>query len=223
MSLFGDIVKDILKESVDVSTVNDAINHHYEAIIKYKTDGEDEHTDQRLIQPVAYGTTKSGNPVVRAFQPYGDSTTKGTAWKFFRLDRIVDWKTLKLHIFSQPPGTSKEVILGKFNPNGDETMEDVFNIASFGKGKKEKTVLGPVTKNDVSQNKGNTVPTPQENPATGQKPTGPVTKDDVKAANGEKPDNERLRNKLSDEDYVSQALNDYEYGPDNNKETEEEI
>lgn len=219
MSLFSEIVEEILTESVDISTVNDAINHHYEAIIKYRTEGGDEAIGERLIQPVAYGTTKSGNPVIRAFQPYGESTTKQTAWKFFRLDRITDWKTLKQHTFRKPPGASKEMILGKFNQNGDETMDDVYNIAKFGgKSTPAPKVSGPINKVELTTNGGNNIPKKNENPVTGSSPKGPVTKQDIADANKED-QNARLRNKMSDEDYLSQALNDYEYGAeeDNNE------
>lgn len=222
MSLFSEIVGEILTESVDISTVNDAINHHYEAIITYKTDGQDNATGQRLIQPVAYGLTKSGYPVVRAFQPYGDTTTKQTAWKFFRLDRIVDWKTLKLHTFGRPPGASKEMMLGKFNENGDETMSDVYNIANFGKKTvQNNTVSGPIMKKDASSNNGEHNRTEKENPVTGSSPKGPVKKQDVVNANSQINQTDRLKNKMSDDNYLSQALNDYEYGPEDNEEEKE--
>ena len=222
MSLFSEIVDEILTESVDISTVNDAINHHYEAIIKYKTDGRDDAAGERLIQPVAYGLTKSGYPVVRAFQPYGDTTTRQTAWKFFRLDRIVDWKTLNLHTFSKPPGASREMMLGKFNERGDETMSDVYNIASFGKKKTiEPTTSGPVTKKDVVVNGGEHKREKEENPVTGNRPKDPVAKQDIITANNKTNQIDRLKNKVSDDEYVSQAMNDYEYGPEDNKEENE--
>ena len=71
-----------------VSNVNDAIDNLRQVEIRYNSGGEPVATGRRIIYPVAYGVTKSGNPVVRAFEPYGDTKTKTPAWKFFRLDRI---------------------------------------------------------------------------------------------------------------------------------------
>ena len=231
MSLFGEILQS-LNESVDVNAVNDAINKRYEVVMTYHSKGEDKNTGQRLIQPVAYGTTKAGYPVIRAYQPYGDTTTKTPSWKFFRLDRIGEWRPLTMHTFNQPPGASKEALLGSFNPNGDETMSQVYNIANFGGGKQiksvtpEKNISGPVTKNDVVNRNGNTQTKQQ---SLQQAPTGPVSKQDVKNANEpeipksgqtNQSNTERLAKKLSDRDYLSQAMTDAEYWADDNEEQE---
>lgn len=225
MSLFGKILQS-LNESADVKAVNDAINNRYEVVITYHSKGKDENTGQRLIQPVAYGTTTAGYPVIRAYQPYGDTTTRTPSWKFFRLDRIDEWRPLTMHQFSMPPGASREATLGSFNPNGDETMAQVYNIADFGGGSAKvkkvapkQNVSGPVTKNDVVNRDGNTEIKKQQTPQ--QAPNGPVTKQDVQAANNEPQQQnaqERLMNKLSDKDYLSQAMTDAEYGTTDNKE-----
>lgn len=226
MSLFGEILRS-LNESADVKAVNDAINNRYEVVITYHSKGKNENTGQRLIQPVAYGTTTAGYPVVRAYQPYGDTTTKTPSWKFFRLDRIDEWRPLTMHQFSMPPGASREAMLGSFNPNGDETMAQVYNIANFGGGnakvKKVATrqgVSGPVTKNDAVNRGGNTEVKKRQ--PSQQSPNGPVTKQDVRTANNEQPwqqdAQQRLMNKLSDKDYLSKAMTDAEYGTEDNEE-----
>ena len=70
MGFFSEIVESLLlTEGVPVGKVNDAIDRTYEVEINYRTDGKDEATGKRVIQPVAYGLTKAGNPVIRAFQP----------------------------------------------------------------------------------------------------------------------------------------------------------
>jgi hypothetical protein len=115
MTLFDRIVSEILSESVDVSKVNDAIDNTYEVVINYHSKGEDNNTGEKLIQPVAYGTTKAGYPVIIAYQPYGDTTTKTPSWKFFRLDRIDNWLAITANKFSMPPGMRYEARLGKFN------------------------------------------------------------------------------------------------------------
>lgn len=138
----------LLMEGVaNVSDVNDAINHLTQVEIRYLTDGKPIATGRRIIYPVAYGLTKSGNPVIRAFEPYGDTSTKVPAWKFFRLDRIKNWRPLKKSF--------KGERLEGFNENGDETMSVVYNIANIaGKPKKiqKQPQVGtePITKGDIS-------------------------------------------------------------------------
>ena len=99
--MFSKIIDEILAESVSVSDINDAIDNHKRIIINYHTDGEDNATGARVIEVYVYGTTKAGNPVIRAFQPYGDTTSRVPSWKFFRLDRISDWKDTQQR-FSRP-------------------------------------------------------------------------------------------------------------------------
>lgn len=228
MSIFSEIVREILEENVDVKSVNDAIDRKYEVLINYRGE-EGEHTGPREIQPVAYGTTKAGFPAIRAFQPNGDTSSRVPSWKMFRLDRIESWKPQPDKVFDQPPGFDQQ-ILGQFNPNGDESMSQVFKVASFGGtnpvGGEPNAVQGPVTKQDVhtgNQATGpNTMPnsTPGERPVQKQYTQGPVTKQDVQAVNQtqDTPEMERLRNKLADEDYVSQAIKDAEYGDEENNE-----
>ena len=194
MSLFADIVRDILNESVDVKSVNDAIDRKYEVLINYRGE-EGEHTGIREIQPVAYGTTKAGFPAIRAFQPNGDTSSRVPSWKLFRLDRIESWKPQPNNVFDEPPGFQQQ-ILGQFNPNGDDSMSQVFKIASFG------------TNSPVGGEPGDV--------------KGPVTKQDVQAVNSEPEKDtagiERLRNKLADQDYVSQAIKDAGLGDEENNE-----
>lgn len=124
----------LLKESASVTNVNDAINKHYRVIINYKTRGEDIANGSRLIEVYAYGLSKAGNPVIRAFQPYGDTASRVPSWKLFRLDRITTWKPTK-QIFTHPASDYYKG-LGEFNKDGDLSMSVVYNIASFGGGNK---------------------------------------------------------------------------------------
>ena len=78
-----------------------------------------------------------------------------------------------------------------------------------------------VTKQQGKTN--NTVINPPEGgrPVQKQYTQGPVTKQDVRAVNQEPQTSgiEHLKNKLADQDYVSQAIKDAEYNDeDNNKE-----
>lgn len=156
MGFFSEIVESVLlTEGVPVGKVNDAIDRTYEVEINYRTDGKDEATGKRVIQPVAYGLTKAGNPVIRAFQPYGDTTSKIPSWKFFRLDRIIGWKPKYKSVFREaPPGMHNAE--GEFNPNGDKTMSIVYNIAQFGNKPKRPNVQvadngGPVEKEKIKK------------------------------------------------------------------------
>lgn len=153
MGFFSDIVESILlTESIPVGKVNDAINRTYEVEINYHTDGKDEATGKRIIQPVAYGLTKAGNPVIRAFQPYGDTTSKIPSWKFFRLDRIASWKPKYKQVFRTPPPGMHEAD-GTFNPNGDKTMSIVYNIAQFNSTNKNSNIQAGETGGPVEKDK----------------------------------------------------------------------
>lgn len=227
MSVFSEIVSEILCENVDVKSINDSIDKTYGVVINYR--GETgTHTGKRLIQPVAYGTTKAGFPAIRAFQPNGDTSSRIPSWKLFRIDRIESWEPHPEDVFDEPPGFNQQ--LGRFNPNGDDSMAQVFKVASFGTnqpvGGDTDNVKGPVMKQDIETGNqdvpGNTVKQPgAQRPVQRQYTQGPVTKQDVQAVNNElqkeNPAIDRLKDKLSDEDYVSQAIKDADY-EDNNEE-----
>ena len=84
--------------------------------------------------PVAFGLTKSGYPVIRAFETFGDTKTIVPEWKFFRVDRISSWRDTN-KVFHE--------IDRRFNPNGDRTMRVVYNIADFNK---QSITNAPTTK-----------------------------------------------------------------------------
>lgn len=123
------INKILLKETVSINDVESAIDNHNKVIINYHSKGEDNNTGARVIEVYAYGLTKAGNPVIRCFQPYGDTTSRVPSWKFFRLDRISAWEPTK-QVFSRPADEYYKG-LGEFNENGDETMSVVYKIATF--------------------------------------------------------------------------------------------
>ena len=104
-----DIIKHIINESVSGEEVLDAIHNKKYVRIKYDDGkpamkGVDKGNPKgsRVILPMAYGTTKAGNPVVRAFQWNGNSRRGAPKWKFFRLDRITSWKPFRKQ-YSAPP------------------------------------------------------------------------------------------------------------------------
>lgn len=139
----------LLTESVGVDEVNDALDNHKRVIINYRSKGEDKNTGARVIEVYAYGLTKAGNPCIRAFQPYGDTTSRVPSWKFFRLDRIIEWKPTE-QTFDRPADFYYKN-LGNFNPNGDETMSVVYKVAKFGNDQIPQVPVNddPKTKEDV--------------------------------------------------------------------------
>lgn len=102
--------------------INSAIDNRNTAIIRYKSKGKNEHTQQRTIFPVAYGVNKKGNQVVRAYQTGGDTTTVKPGWKFFRVDRILSWYNMRKTKFDM----RMLVNLG-YNRDGDKLMTQLFN------------------------------------------------------------------------------------------------
>lgn len=149
-NIYGGIGKGELSRNI-----NNAINNHWSAIIRYNTQDKGEHTHARVIFPVAYGRTKADNDVVRAYQGRGDTTTIKPGWKFFRTDRILSWKNIRKSNFD----TSQ---LRAFNDKGDNSMSVVYNIATLGKVKKVKkgkngktqvTITAkPITKKQITNN-----------------------------------------------------------------------
>lgn len=124
MNLLLEIYKKLtLKESVSTASVSDSIEGRYQVTINYE--GDPAHgiaPGLRTIQTYVYGLTKAGNPVIRAYQPYGDTASNVPSWKFFRLDRIKSWKPTYALVTTPAPG---------FNPNGDKSMSVVYSIANF--------------------------------------------------------------------------------------------
>lgn len=144
MTLFEEIVSEILTEDVPIGKINDAIARTYEVKINYQSE-DDNASGERIIQPVAYGLTKAGKPAIRAYQPFGDTQTSVPAWKLFLLSGIINWKPMFKRVFLTPPDG--------FNSNDDRGMSTVYKIAHFSKQiEKQPTPVksnGPVKKTDT--------------------------------------------------------------------------
>ncbi len=127
--------KIILNESVSSNSVTDSIKNKYRVTINYE--GDPSHgvaPGLRTIEVYAYGLTKAGNPVIRAYQPYGDTVSTVPNWKFFRLDRIKTWKPTYALVTQPAPG---------FNPNGDKSMSEVYTVADFNQTTDISNATGP--------------------------------------------------------------------------------
>jgi hypothetical protein len=133
------VIRDILTENVTQSEIVDATNKKYEVIINYEPDNNGNGGGERLIQPCVYGRSTAGNYVLRAYQPYGDSSSKSSGWKEFRVDKIKNWDPQKDRTFQQPPG---------FNTAGDNGMSDIYVMSDFGGTKGEIETAAPNTSKD---------------------------------------------------------------------------
>jgi hypothetical protein len=133
--LFEIYKKLILKEAVSTNSITNSIENKYRVTINYE--GDPSHgvaPGLRTIEVYAYGLTSAGNPVIRAYQPYGDTATKVPGWKFFRIDRIKSWKPTYSLVTTPAPG---------FNPSGDRSMSEVYSIADFTKKTNHGDETGP--------------------------------------------------------------------------------
>ena len=129
INLFEALVK-VLNESVSDQDVIRAIEGKNYVEMNY-ADENSSATGRRIIEPYAYGLTKAGNPVLRAYQISGDSLRGKPMWKFFRLDRIIGWKPRK-QTFNTPPPMHGYTFSPDYNENGDKSMSVVYAQANFG-------------------------------------------------------------------------------------------
>ena len=117
-----EITRGLLYEGVSNEEIRNAIEGHKYVVINYEgTDGT--HNGKRMIQPVAFGCTTAGHPVIRAYENFGDTKTAVPRWKYLRVDRISSWKETD-KTFNTPAEL--------FNPDDDKTMSVVYLIAKFG-------------------------------------------------------------------------------------------
>ena len=132
MSLLREILAEsfLLMEDASVDAINNAVNNMHPVRIVYNGPSGTGN-GEREIYPVAYGISTAGNPVVRAFQPQGSTSSEVPAWKFFRLDRIKRWDNDNSRTFNPEE-------LNGFNENGDEQIETLYAISPIGNARPEK-------------------------------------------------------------------------------------
>lgn len=122
------ILKEVLNEDVTPQEVNDSINKKVQVIITY-SDEENRAPKKRLIEPYAYGRSKAGNSVFRAFQYEGDTYRGKPKWKLFRLDRVTSWMPTEKHFNADPKERKWSEIA--YNETGDNSMSTVLNMVRF--------------------------------------------------------------------------------------------
>ena len=132
MSLLREILAEsfLLREDTSVDAINNAINNMHPLRIVYNGPSGTAN-GERVIYPVAYGISTAGNPVVRAFQPQGSTSTEVPAWKFFRIDRIKRWDNDNSRTFNPEE-------LNGFNEKGDEQIETLYAISPIGNAQPQK-------------------------------------------------------------------------------------
>ena len=119
--------KSLIVEIASIDSVVKAIKQKDKVVIYYAGD-EPGGKGLRNIEPVCFGYSKAGNPVLRAWDDEGASHTsyKGEqplpGWRLFRLDKILS---------NKPTGETFDQMRLGFNPNGDKSMNSVIIIAKF--------------------------------------------------------------------------------------------
>jgi len=159
MDLAQKIIRELLLEEVAQNLVSYAIRKRHEVSFKYDSnDGDPRGKLERIVvQPVAYGVTKAGNPCFRAYQVNGSSESAEKhegqlpGWRLFLLDKVVPntWRDSG-KIFNEPP---------MYNPNGDKTMDTVFVQADF-KGSSSRYEKGGLKKYNKEKHDANVAKNP---------------------------------------------------------------
>lgn len=117
----------LILEVASRDQVFDAIKNKRVCVINYNGD-EPGGKGLRVIEPVAFGLSKKGNAVLRAWDREGASHTayKGEkplpGWRLFRLDKMD---------FIRPTQETFDTPKPDYNPNGDKSMKRVFINAVF--------------------------------------------------------------------------------------------
>ena len=121
-------LKNLILEVASVDSITDAIKKRQKVVIYYDGD-EPGGRGLRVIEPVAFGYSKRGNPVLRAWDKEGSSHRAYLgkkplpSWRFFRVDKMEFIRPTQ-EIFNTPrPG---------YNPTGDKSMERMIINAVFG-------------------------------------------------------------------------------------------
>lgn len=126
------LIDELLKKKVNLAVASDRVEKSIRdrnRVIMYYNGPDEGGKGLREIEPVCLGTSRAGNPVVRAWEIRGASASaeRGElplpSWRLFRLDRITTY-ALTGDIFNVPRPD--------FNFVGDRGMRSVKLIAEYG-------------------------------------------------------------------------------------------
>ena len=120
-------LKGLILEIASIESIVDAIKKRQKVVIYYQV-VDPGGNGLRTIDPVCFGYSKAGNPVLRAWDLEGASHKAYLgkkplpSWRMFRVDKMVSFKPTA-ETFNEPkPG---------YNPNGDKSMTSVVINAVF--------------------------------------------------------------------------------------------
>ena len=120
-------LKSLLTEIASIESIASAIRGRQVCVIYYDGD-EPGGKGLRIVEPVCYGYSKAGNPVLRAWDVEGASHRAYLgkkplpSWRLFRVDKIITYKpTTEVFTEMQP----------NYNPAGDKSMTKVIINAVF--------------------------------------------------------------------------------------------
>lgn len=92
------------------------------AIVKFYYKGDEKEKEGwRTGEIYAFGESTRGNRVIRVYQTSGTTSTRIPDWKLFLVDKIRSFQHVGIFETPRP----------KFNSNGDNSMQKVYNIAEF--------------------------------------------------------------------------------------------
>ena len=126
MKLYN-ITKSLILEMASIDSVIDAIKKKNRIIIYYDGD-EPGGRGLREIEPVCFGYSKAGNPVLRAWDIEGSSHRDYIgkkplpSWRLFRLDKVLSFR---------PSGEKFDTPRPNYNTSGDKGMSRVIINAKF--------------------------------------------------------------------------------------------
>jgi predicted DNA-binding transcriptional regulator YafY len=126
MKLYN-VAKSLILEVASIESVVDSIKKKKRMIIYYDGD-EPGGRGLREIEPVCFGYSKGGNPVLRAWVVDGAShrgflgIRPMPGWRLFRIDKILSFKPSREYFESPRPN---------YNPRGDKSMTKVIINAKF--------------------------------------------------------------------------------------------
>lgn len=126
MKLYNTL-NNLILEVASKDQIIDAITNRKVCVIYYNGD-EPGGRGLRVIEPVAFGNSKIGNPVLRAWDREGASHRAFLgkkplpSWRLFRVDKMQ---------FIRPTQETFNTPQPNYNPNGDNSMESVIINAQF--------------------------------------------------------------------------------------------
>jgi hypothetical protein len=126
MKLYN-LTKSLILEVASIDSIIKSIRNKNKIIIYYDGD-EPGGKGLREIEPVCFGYSKAGNPVLRAWDSEGAShrgflgTRPMPGWRLFRVDKILSFS---------PTGDKFDTPKPNYNPDGDRSMSRVIINAKF--------------------------------------------------------------------------------------------